>query len=149
MIIKMKNNWKKQMKSNGGFTLVELIVVLVIMSVLTAITVPAMTGWIDRAKQKQADINARTLYLAARTITAESYAQDEWKELEAENGGEITITNESGQSESAEGAIASLAGIQENYSAEIMIRNGEVVGMHYQAENGFQVWIGESSESDS
>lgn len=37
-------------KKNKGFTLVEVIVVLVILAVLAAVMVPSMTGWIDKAK---------------------------------------------------------------------------------------------------
>ena len=39
-------NAKKAGIGRKGFTLVELIVVLVILSILLAITVPSMTGWI-------------------------------------------------------------------------------------------------------
>lgn len=36
----------------NGFTLVELIVVLVILAVLAALLVPALTGYIDKARKK-------------------------------------------------------------------------------------------------
>ena len=36
-----------------GFTLVEVIVVLVILAILAAIMIPAMTGWIDNANAKK------------------------------------------------------------------------------------------------
>lgn len=35
----------------NGFTLVELIVVLVILAVLAALLVPALTGYIDKARK--------------------------------------------------------------------------------------------------
>ena len=44
---KLKENKKK------GFTLVELIVVLVILAILAALLIPALVGYIDRAKEKQ------------------------------------------------------------------------------------------------
>ncbi|MBQ1326631.1 MAG: type II secretion system protein, partial [Eubacterium sp.] len=44
-------------KNNKGFTLVELIVVLVILAILAAVLVPALLGYIDKAKKKK-DMNA-------------------------------------------------------------------------------------------
>ena len=41
-----------KIKKKRGFTLVELIVVLVILAILAALLVPALTGYIDKAKKK-------------------------------------------------------------------------------------------------
>ena len=46
--------------NNKGFTLVELIVVLVILAILAAILVPALLGYIDRAREKQYVLNAKS-----------------------------------------------------------------------------------------
>ena len=59
--------------SKKGFTLVEIIVVLVILAILAALLIPAMTGWIDKAKEKQAYVEARTYLLAAQTLASEAY----------------------------------------------------------------------------
>ena len=40
-------------RRNRGFTLVELIVVLVILAILAALLIPALLGYIDRAREKQ------------------------------------------------------------------------------------------------
>lgn len=73
MIQKMKQ-WKKK-DNNKGFTLVELIVVLVILAILAAILVPALLGYIDRAKQQQIVLNARSCYTAAQTELSSLYGQ--------------------------------------------------------------------------
>ncbi len=54
-------NRKLSRKLNKGFTLVELIVVLVILAILAAILVPALLGYIDKAKSKKDLVNARSL----------------------------------------------------------------------------------------
>jgi len=57
-----------------GFTLVEVIIVLVIIAVLAAIAVPAMTGWMDRANERSSLIEARSIILAAEAKMIELYA---------------------------------------------------------------------------
>lgn len=66
---------KKARENKKGFTLVELIVVLVILAILAAILVPALLGWIDKAKEKQIILNARNAYLACQTVVSEDYAK--------------------------------------------------------------------------
>ena len=59
-----------------GFTLVELIVVLVILAVLAAMLVPALVGYIDRARKEKEYQTAATVYGAAQAIVTEKYAND-------------------------------------------------------------------------
>ena len=68
MLNRLKKNDKK------GFTLVELIVVLVILAILAALLIPALTGYIDRAKEKQLIAETRQVVMAAQTIADEQYA---------------------------------------------------------------------------
>jgi len=60
-------------KSNKGFTLVELIVVLVILAILAAILVPALLGYIDRSRDSQILINAKTGYTASQATASQYY----------------------------------------------------------------------------
>ncbi len=68
MLNKLKKNNKK------GFTLVELIVVLVILAILAALLIPALTGYIDKARDKQIIAETRQAVMAAQTLVDEEYA---------------------------------------------------------------------------
>ncbi|MDO4566670.1 MAG: prepilin-type N-terminal cleavage/methylation domain-containing protein [Oscillospiraceae bacterium] len=62
-------------KNRKGFTLVEVIVVLVILAILAAIMIPSMTGWIDRAREESVHTELRLVALAAQSAFHELYAQ--------------------------------------------------------------------------
>ena len=62
-------------RNDKGFTLVELIVVLVILAILAAILVPALLGYIDKAREKQITTNAEAAYVAAQALATEAYGK--------------------------------------------------------------------------
>lgn len=64
---------------NKGFTLVELIVVLVILAILAAITVPSLLGFIDKAKDKNLVVNAKYLLTAVQTEIVETYGKGDFE----------------------------------------------------------------------
>lgn len=65
----------KKLKEKKGFTLVELIVVLVILAILAALLIPALTGYIDKAKNKDIIAETRQTVMAAQTLVDEAYAK--------------------------------------------------------------------------
>ena len=69
--------------NNKGFTLVELIVVLVILAILAAILVPALLGYIDRAREKQYVLNAKSALTATQAEFTALYG--EGKDLVSSN----------------------------------------------------------------
>ena len=79
---------KRIMKNQGGFTLVELIVVLVILAILAAILVPALLGYIDKARNGQYLEEAHSIYTAIQVVEDELYA----KGTAAVNGGTDIVT---------------------------------------------------------
>ncbi len=66
---------KKISGNNKGFTLVELIVVLVILAILAAVLVPALLGYIDRAKKAQDVVNAKNMLQATQAELSALYAK--------------------------------------------------------------------------
>ena len=74
MMEKMIAMQQKRRSRKGGFTLVELIVVLVILAILAALLIPALTGYLDRAKEQNVIAETRQCVMAAQTLYDEAYA---------------------------------------------------------------------------
>lgn len=68
--------FRNKSTNNDGFTLVELIVVVVILAILAAILVPALLGYIDRTKESQDMIKAKNMLQATQTVLTDYYAKD-------------------------------------------------------------------------
>ena len=69
----MKRVTKTKHKSRRAFTLVELIVVLVILAVVAAMLVPALIGYIQRAKKERYYEDAHYVLVACQSVITETY----------------------------------------------------------------------------
>lgn len=76
---------KNKLKKQGGFTLVEMLTVVAIIAILIAISIPMVTGALDRAKKAtdSANIRAAKACMAIEALTDTDYTSGEIKAYDA------------------------------------------------------------------
>ena len=87
---------KRTLRSRRGFTLVELVVVLVIAGLTASFAVPALTGYIDNAKEKQAVSETQACVMAATRIAAQNYALVQNASITGKSDGANALTSWAG-----------------------------------------------------
>lgn len=97
------NKIKNLRRNKKGFTLVEVIVVLVILAILIAIAVPSVMKYIDDANEAKYLAEARAIYVAAEAEVTKDYADD--RKLNN------SIYNDNNTDESLEGAVQRAVGL--------------------------------------
>ena len=112
MLKTLRDNKKK------GFTLVELIVVLVILAILAALLIPALTGYIDKAKERQVIAETRQTVMAAQTLVDDAYAK--------KNVGDTVTVSDSGDVKPSD--IAVLAEVDKANIGTVTVGEKEIEG---------------------
>ncbi len=72
-IKKNRKSISSQKNSKKGFTLVELIVVLVILAIMAAAVIPALLGYTDHAKDKKYIETAKECLKASQTVLSDTF----------------------------------------------------------------------------
>ena len=129
MMEKMIALQQKRRSKKGGFTLVELIVVLVILAILAALLIPALTGYIDKAKEKNVIAETRQIVMAAQTLADETYAQ----KTTMDNTG-LTKT-----------ALADLSEVTVNANDVVALDGGKIAYVKHTSTNGKTCWYNGST----
>ena len=62
-------------KRNDGFTLVEIIVVLLIIGILLAITIPSIMGYVKKAEDAKYQAQVRPMFLEAQSYAIEMFGK--------------------------------------------------------------------------
>lgn len=111
-----------------GFTLVELIVILVILAILAALLIPALTGYIDKARKSQVVAETRMLTQAVQTEMSTVYALNDEFQRQKTIGKPLTIASKSG--EYGESIISFLSTkTLSSCRTEARVRNGLPIGV--------------------
>jgi prepilin-type N-terminal cleavage/methylation domain-containing protein len=100
-----------------GFTLVELIVVLVILAILAALLIPALTGYIDKARKSQVVAETRMLTQAVQTEMSTIYGLNNSFKGQKDIGKPLTIASKTGVHLNNGGAASTgdLGNLKEHY----------------------------------
>lgn len=146
---KFKSFTKEMRKRLGtdvkGFTLIEVIVVLVILAILMAIAIPNVLGYINKAKGTEAELATRNIFMAAQVEASEILKEDKTitaAKLNGDSGvhlkaicelanikyvsGKITAVESSGTT----GNVASKA-TDGDINVYIVVKNGAIDGVQY------------------
>ena len=80
---------KTKTKNNKGFSLVELIIVITIMAVLTAILAPQFLKYVERSRVARDETNIEIVVRAVQTVMAD---EETYKAVAMPSGGKIDVS---------------------------------------------------------
>lgn len=118
---------KKNVKTMKGFTLVEVIVVMVILAILAALMVPSLTKYIDKANDQSMTVEARYCVTALQTFCSDQYGQNK------KTGSSLITAIENDLSDTSKSEIMAMAEVPGEITA-YAVSGSKIVSFTY--ENG-------------
>lgn len=125
----------KKLLNKKGFTLMEMLIVVAIIVILVAISIPTFTSQLDNAKKATDDANLR----AAKGIANTREMMEGWSDILGENVEDDTLyyNIETGEFQTTE--ITTGYGQSSDYKGEVIIVEIEDGSM----KTGFPKWSGD------
>ena len=132
------NTAMKKKKNRKGFSLVELIVVLVIMAILAAALIPSLTGYIRKTKEQNVNSECQSAVQAAQTIESGAFADGNYTFTSGGTSYTIKGVTDTTSSPDAKAAIKALAEVPGTIESVSIDTNGDhrITALVYTGKDG-------------
>lgn len=129
--------WKHIREKRDGFTLIEVLAVLVIIAILAAVAIPTMSGFITDAKKKSYTSQARNVYVAAQAAALDMEGVGEG------NSADGTVVYSRGDGSKYIEKVESFLGddVESGSTYAITLAGSKVEIVEYTPENGKKITI--------